>query len=172
VETKRPFEIDLADLDSIKGQIPGVEAKVEEIREEVRMAQREFAYWSALLDRLRVLTGATGQSSKAQPKRREPNAIELVSEVVNDSAVPLRAADVAGRITKPLERKTINWALWKAADENRIQRVGQGVYAPLSFKFTKLDELLLEGADNGTSEASNEPDSPLSRESSSGEDGG
>jgi hypothetical protein len=135
VAAKEPFQVDLADLDSVRAKIPEVRKTVESKREQVRVAQRDFAYWNQLLERLLMLAGEKrDKATHTNAKPAKANAVESVVKALDESAVPLRAADLAGRVEQPLERKTLAWALWKAARDNRIQRIETGLYAPLDYE--------------------------------------
>src|SRR4051812_1870539 len=115
--TKEPFQVDLADLDSVRSKIPEVRKTVESKREQVRVAQRDFAYWNAVLDRLTILAGEKRENGSARARKKikpKLSAIESVVKALGESAVPLRASELDGRLPDPLDRKTIAWALWKA----------------------------------------------------------
>lgn len=141
--TKEPFPIDLADLDSIRSKIPEVESIVESKREEVSVAQREFAYWQAILDRMRLIAGQRIDGGKKGTGSKE-TALDLVVRIVNESAVPVRAAEVGARLDNTMKRETINWALWKAFREGKIEKISTGRYAPLGYINETEQERLVE----------------------------
>jgi hypothetical protein len=136
--TKKPFEINLADLEEIRSKIREVEAIVEEERERVSEAQRQFAYWQSILDRLRLVSGQK-PTHKATTRGTSPttaegeSAIDRIVRTLHESAIPLRANGVAGRLTEPMTEKTVRWALWKAGKEGRIQKLEPGLYASLDY---------------------------------------
>ena len=132
--TKDPFEINIADLDEVRSKLVQVEEIVEEKRELVSLAQREFAYWQGILDRLRLVTGQPARAVRAEKLEvATPSAVEVVVTAINQSAVPLRASDVESRLTDPPARKTISWALWKAHKDQRIGKLSDGLYASLDY---------------------------------------
>jgi hypothetical protein len=142
VATKDPFEINLADLDEIRAKIPEVEQIVEQRREVVSAAQRDFAYWQSILDRLRLVAGQKTIAKTGTAKARatvgvvstgSESALDRIVRVLNESAIPLRADDVSTRLEKPMAEKTIRWALWKASKEERIQKLETGLYASLDY---------------------------------------
>lgn len=144
--TKKTFEINIADLEEVRSKIPEVEAIVEAKRDEVSTAQREFAYWQQVLDRLRLLSGPP-RSERASDNGevvRKPTATDEVLRIVNESGVPLRASEVISRLENRLPRDTVNWALWKLNRENRVQRVGTGVYASLDYEPSSEQVRLVE----------------------------
>jgi hypothetical protein len=131
VESKISFEVDLADLESVKERVPELERIVAEKRGAATTAAREYSQWSDLLKRLRLLIGegADNESTKRGVGKSTSN---LVVRVVEEAGGPVRAAEIHERL-KGINPGTVGWAISNATNERRIKRVGYGVYAPMDW---------------------------------------
>ena len=55
-----------------------------------------------------------------------------VENVVNALDGQVSAGHILELLPVGTKREAVNYALWRAAQTNRIQRISQGVYAPLT----------------------------------------
>jgi hypothetical protein len=145
VSKDSPVEVNLADPEAIRKKLPEVHRWVEGKRGAVHRTQRELETAEALLEQLKALAGIASPSSsvdkgEVESSRKDASAQDAVIRVINDAKRPLRAVDVAIEIDAPVKRETVNWALWHAEKEGLIQRVSQGLYAPLGYE-SRQDDL-------------------------------
>jgi hypothetical protein len=128
--TKVSFEVDLADLDSLKARVPELEQIVEEKKAEATAAAREYREWSSLLSRLRGLLGPEAAPDEASVRLKGEGSptLKRVVHAIDSAGRPLRAADVQALIPD-VAAGTIGWALSTATSEGLIKRVGYGIYA-------------------------------------------
>lgn len=131
--TKKPFEIDISDLEAIRAKLMQAEDTLEDKREMVREAQREFAYWQSVVDRLRLLAGPTKAAARPDTGRA-PTAGSIVVSSVTASVEPLRASDIMRMHPELSSRDTVSYSLWKAEKDGEIKRVGPGLYARLDYE--------------------------------------
>ena len=171
MDAKEPFPVNIADLDAVREEVPRVAKIVEDKREVVRQAQREFAYWSQVLERLRLLAGEPKSERKqARQETGRLSSVEAVVKVINDSAIELGTGEVYERLRNDFKRDTVTWALWKASQDGRIQHPGKGRYASLDYE--PRQRALPKPASGGQAAGQeNEADSPVSGPSASGERG-
>jgi hypothetical protein len=144
---RRSFEIDIADPESVRRRIPEISALVEQKREEIRAAQRDFEYWAAVLEHLELIAG---EPPKARPRgraqRRRPTIFDSVVEEVQRAGKPLTAPEITAQLAligRSVNPKTVSWSLWKANQEGLIGRVGPGLYARVGYR---RDDLLPQPA--------------------------
>jgi hypothetical protein len=139
-------------------------AEADRLRQQSEQKRREAAanaeMINALRFRLELLTGETPapaadpppappappapaptpDAPRARAPRRprgEGTAGDEVLQAVNEIAVPVKIGDV--HVLLPhLARKTVGWWLWKLATDRQLQRLKQGVYAPLAYRPDEL----------------------------------
>jgi hypothetical protein len=162
VATKRSFQVDIADLDDVRTKISEVEQIVEEKREAMSQAARELHYWTAVLDRLRLVSGERKQAATKKPEEGEGTILDAVVGEVRRKQGPTNANEIAAQLTimgfPDVKHKTVGWALWKANHEGQIRRVGRGFYAPLDWQGeTLLDQVPAgNGRDRGNKDETKE----------------
>jgi hypothetical protein len=123
------FPVDMSDPDAIRDALDTATEKAETARE-------ELARWETVRERLALLV-----RDFEPPPWAQTTAQGVVVASINNRGGPTRAADLAVLpALSHLERKTINWALWKAAKDKHIKKLSQGVYAPLAYE-TPQDSL-------------------------------
>jgi len=142
VSQKEPFEVDLADPASLRQRLAELDDIVKEKERLARAAAKELSHWREMRKRLQALVSAAAPQPKgavtswvvqAQQRFAEGKSIQAQVESLVDAAPgPVTANDILARIPDA-KRETVNWALWHAEDQGRIQRIQQGVYASLDY---------------------------------------
>jgi hypothetical protein len=139
------MEVDLTDPDALAERVNELDDRVvekyvavNELAAQLKEAQDELAYWIGLRNRVGALAGVAQTSQRDQIEAAITAAGPLTLQdqteaVVNSLGVPVRAADVMRHLPPGTKRERVNWALWKAAQDGRIQRQAPGVYAPTAF---------------------------------------
>jgi hypothetical protein len=116
------FQVDISDPDAIREAL-------DQATERAEVAREELDRWDAVRERLTLLV-----KQFEPPAWTMTTAQGVVISAVNQRGGPTRAADIAGLpALAHLERKTVNWALWKAHQDKQIKKLSQGVYAPLNY---------------------------------------
>jgi ribosomal protein L16 Arg81 hydroxylase len=123
--------------------------------------KRELAELEQKYEQLRSWAGFT----TAKPKKLSDVVVNHTSStedevirILNETLRPMNTMQVIVHMGTDANRKTVNWALWNAARENRIQKIEgrRGFYASLAY----------EPSENGDG-ARAEAEHPLSGDSAS-----
>jgi hypothetical protein len=138
----------LAAIPEIAKAVRRAEQRVDEADREIfaasekrRCAQTELdrarelgAFLQNMLDRLEGPPGADVRPEALDLPELpdDANSKEVVLRVVTLINGEATAADVAKHMPE-FSAKTVNWALWKLADEGTVQKLKHGVYAPLGY---------------------------------------
>jgi hypothetical protein len=144
----KKFQVDISDPDAIRLALEDVNLQVQTMREELTQLER-------VKSRLAIL------SAGLKTREGTDTIQQTIVTAVNERGMPTRAADVAQILSAKIERKTINWALWKSEREGLIKKLDTGVYASLDYT---ADQNELPVGSNG---ARAEAEDPLSRDSTS-----
>jgi hypothetical protein len=144
------FEVDISDPSSVRARIAELDALIAEKKAAFKAAQADLMYWTQMRKRLGVLAGEPSPVGKAVRAGASAAAtlvvaaganlsIQQQTEMwVNQLGRPVTAADILVRLPEGTRREAVNWALWNAAENERIQKVDQGVYAPLDYEPPQL----------------------------------
>jgi hypothetical protein len=143
---KISFEVDLADLDSIKERLPELERIVGEKHRVAEDAAIEYAQWSDLLKRLRYLADDSPEDGSGRPRSVTRTASDMVVRMLDEAGGPLRAAQIGSRLPQ-INPGTLGWVLSTAAKEGRIKRLEHGLYAPADWGSSQPELLTGEEED-------------------------
>lgn len=150
------LHVDFSSPKAIRAALPLVQDEVDRARMRLTAARDELAGWTQLQSALETIAGfdhsAASESSvpvedavPSEPEEDETepsvddddhgsqiSAVDTVVPIVNELGGRVTIAQLSERMPN-FKKKTVGWALWKATKEQRIKRVGQGVYAPLDY---------------------------------------
>lgn len=113
--------ITVTDPDDIRAKLPALEAAIAQRRLEVEVMDR-FAS---------TLARSVGVKRKRPARSRAlPTTPDRVTALIEARGRPT-TIDEASAELRGVPRNTVLWALWKAAEEGQIRRVGRGKYGPL-----------------------------------------
>jgi hypothetical protein len=110
-------------------------AEAEFARQRASKAEVERQRWLTLLTTLQHLSdGYDGASVEADANGEgaESSTVRVLN-VMTAINGPTNTAEVAEHMPE-VNRKTVSWALWKLADDDLIQRIGHGRYAPNGYQ--------------------------------------
>jgi len=133
--------IDINDPEDIEAKLPRVRGERERAAGEVARATDALGALDSLIAaleaRLRLAGRPAATATEDRPQRSRPrtrSAQATVTQIVNDRDAPMDVGEVAAQpATRSFKRKTIGWALWKAASQGELLSLGDGGYAPLSY---------------------------------------
>lgn len=152
------FDGDLADQETLRAKLKDLETKIER-RELLRdRIEDDLEGLERVKQGLLVLLGdkepesaqARSERLENERKRREhlnhmwkqweqraaASIQAQVENLVNAVDHPVSAGDLLEHLPEGTRRETVNWALWNAAEKDRIQKISQGRYASHTFSFT------------------------------------
>jgi chromosome segregation ATPase len=152
------FEVDLTDKETLRAKLVDIVSELEEREREADLIQAELdRAYEAIGDLKRVHEGllvmlgdkqaesdearfgreGTEERMEAQRRAafeqwRQRSAATIQAQVenlVNSLGRQVSAADLLGHLPAGTKPEAVNYALWRAADKKRIQKVSRGVYA-------------------------------------------
>jgi hypothetical protein len=142
------FVGDLGDEEQVRAKLAEVEKKIDQRWRLLQRVQDDWIQLERLREGLLVILGDkevesdAARTARVEKRRswgeqlqaiRDVKSIQAqVEDLVNDLGTTVTATELLALLPPETKRETVNWALWNAANNNRIVRVAQGHYAPLA----------------------------------------
>lgn len=165
MESPEDLTVNLADPSDVQAKLPRAQRMAANLRKQADQLIAQADSWDRLVH---VLEGmAPERQNPFVGSQREgdddvaakgPSSVDTVVRILDQSGGAMTVAEVH-KLAPDFTRKTIGWALWKAAKEGRARSVsGKGVYAPLSYRETMIFDST-NGSDGGQVEQSSSQES-------------
>lgn len=146
--------IDIANPEDIEAKLPDVRRERDRAKAEMAKAIEVVDSWDSLIDGLEARLRLAGiePPPPSTGEGRDASSQERAVQIVTQEGEPMSVGEVAA-VLPDVKRKTVGWALWRAAQDDELVALGNGVYAPPDH-VSDQDELL--ASRNGATPAAEE----------------
>ena len=164
------LKVDLYNPADVQARLPEAKRHAASLRQEADQLLAKAESWDRVVHVLQGIADAApsavdeatspsgsehGSEAEAEPedapggeperKVSGPSSVAVAVGILEQTGGPMKVSEVHA-LAPQFTRKTIGWALWKAAKDGRIESLdGKGVYAPRAYK----PELIFDSTNGG-----------------------